>query len=116
MSDLLNMTVGQSSGRIKVYCRTRQLDAKAMSERGGCCVECGGAEHDEITVNYKRDEKNKEAVFGFDRVFAPQTTNANVFEEVGRPLVTSVLCGYNATLMAYGQTGSGKTFSLARTA
>ena len=56
MSDLLNMTVGQSSGRIKVYCRTRQLDAKAMSERGGCCVECGGAEHDEITVNYKPEK------------------------------------------------------------
>ena len=43
----------------------------------------------------------------------PETTNATVFDEVGRPLVTSVLCGYNATLMAYGQTGSGKTHSLA---
>ena len=110
---MLNMTVGQSQGRIKVYCRTRCFDAKAMMERGGSGVKCGGAEQDEITLNYMRDEKSREASFGFDRVFSPDTTNSNVFEEVGRPLVTSVLCGYNATLMAYGQTGSGKTHSLA---
>ena len=41
-----------------------------------------------------------------------RTSRVQVFEEVGRPLVTSVLCGYNATLMAYGQTGSGKTYSM----
>ena len=32
------MTIGQREGRIKVYCRTRKLDATAMSERGGCGV------------------------------------------------------------------------------
>ena len=104
MTDMLNMTVGQSQGRIKVFCRPRHFNAKAMSERGGCGIECGGDENDEITVNYSRDDKNMEATFGFDRVFSTGTTNANVFEAVGRPLVTSVLCGYNATLMAYGQT------------
>ena len=113
MSDMLNMTVGQSCGRIRVYCRTRSLDAKAMLERGGCGVECGGADSDEITLNYTARDEKREASFGFDRVFSQDATNANVFEEVGRPLVTSVLCGYNATLMAYGQTGSGKTHSLA---
>ncbi len=113
MADLLNMTVGPSCGRIKVYCRTRHFEAHEMAERGGCGVACGGAEHDEITLSYTRDEKSRAASFGFDRVFSPETTNASVFEEVGRPLVTSVLCGYNATLMAYGQTGSGKTHSLA---
>ena len=115
MAELLNMTVGQSQGRIKVYCRARHFDQMSLLERGGCGVECGGAEGDEITLRYHDDKRDKahESSFGFDRVFAPKTTNTDVFEEVGRPLVTSVLCGYNATLMAYGQTGSGKTHSLA---
>jgi len=30
----------------------------------------------------------------------------------GKPIVESVLEGYNATLLAYGQTGSGKTYSI----
>ena len=34
-----------------------------------------------------------------------------VYEEVA-PLVTSVLDGYNVTILAYGQTGSGKTFTM----
>ena len=29
-----------------------------------------------------------------------------------REIVTSVLDGYNGTIMAYGQTGSGKTFTM----
>lgn len=115
MADLLNLTIGQSQGRIRVYCRARHFDASALSERGGCGVECGGAEQEEITVRHRDEKRDKdvEATFGFDHVFSPETTNTAVFEEVGRPLVTSVLCGYNATLMAYGQTGSGKTHSLA---
>ena len=31
---------------------------------------------------------------------------------VGKPVVESVLSGYNGTIMAYGQTGTGKTFTL----
>ena len=77
MTDLLNMNVGQSRGRIKVYCRTRHFDAKDMLERGGCGVEYGGADHDKITLNYTRDDKSREASFAFDRVFSPDTTNTN---------------------------------------
>lgn len=31
---------------------------------------------------------------------------------VAKPVVTSVLDGYNGTIFAYGQTGSGKTFTI----
>ena len=107
-TDVLNMTVGQTSGRIKVFTRPRALEAHALADRGGSAIEC--VDRDEISVT---DERGKCASYGFDRVFPTTATNANLFEEVGRPLVTSVLCGYHSTLMAYGQTGSGKTHSLA---
>jgi kinesin family protein 3/17 len=35
-----------------------------------------------------------------------------VFNETARPIVDSVLQGYNGTIFAYGQTGTGKTFTM----
>jgi len=47
--------------------------------------------------------------FELDRVFEVEATQLQVYEEVGRPILTDVLDGYNGTVLAYGQTGSGKT-------
>jgi kinesin family protein C2/C3 len=49
--------------------------------------------------------------FEFDKTFAPESTQAQVFEAV-QPLVISVLDGYNVCIFAYGQTGSGKTHTM----
>ena len=46
--------------------------------------------------------------FAFESVFENES-NETLFEGVGRPLVESVLLGFNGTLFAYGQTGSGKS-------
>jgi len=35
-----------------------------------------------------------------------------VYEASSQELVTSVVQGYNGTIMCYGQTGAGKTFSM----
>ncbi|KAL2516815.1 Armadillo repeat-containing kinesin-like protein 3 [Abeliophyllum distichum] len=45
------------------------------------------------------------------REFASQK---RVYEVVAKPVVESVLDGYNGTIMAYGQTGTGKTYTLGR--
>jgi len=42
--------------------------------------------------------------FGFDRVFDPQATQADVYDSV-RHVVLGLLDGFNGTLLAYGQTG-----------
>lgn len=39
------------------------------------------------------------------------STQADVFKDCQR-IVSSVLNGYNGTILAYGQTGSGKTHTL----
>jgi kinesin family protein 15 len=54
----------------------------------------------------------KSRSYTFDQAFDPATTQAEVFEVVGAPLVDSVLDGFNATIFAYGQTGSGKTYTM----
>eukprot|EP00965_Chrysotila_dentata_P105080 3471039-Pleurochrysis_carterae.AAC.2 len=103
------VSVGGVRGRVKVFVRPRPLDATLLKERGGKCVTFGGEEQDEITVT---DENGKENHFSFDRVYGLESTNQQLFDDIGRPLVNSVMCGYNGTLMAYGQTGTGKTHTL----
>jgi len=47
----------------------------------------------------------------FDKVFAPATTQAQVFEEI-QHLVQSALDGYSACIFSYGPTGTGKTYTM----
>jgi len=50
--------------------------------------------------------------FTFDATYGIDSTQAQVFNKSIRPLVSSCMEGYNATVLAYGQTGSGKTHSI----
>lgn len=47
----------------------------------------------------------------FSRCFF-SATQKNLYDEVVRPLVSSVLEGFNCCVFAYGQTGTGKTFTM----
>ncbi|KAF2638830.1 kinesin family protein-like protein [Massarina eburnea CBS 473.64] len=58
----------------------------------------------------------KDQTFAFDRVFDENTTQADVYESSTKPLLDSVLEGYNATVFAYGATGCGKTHTITGTA
>jgi len=46
-----------------------------------------------------------------DSVFGAYSTQAQVFDDVAKPVVEEVLQGFNETIFAYGQTGSGKTWT-----
>eukprot|EP01102_Stenamoeba_stenopodia_P019656 TRINITY_DN7471_c0_g1_i1.p1 TRINITY_DN7471_c0_g1~~TRINITY_DN7471_c0_g1_i1.p1 ORF type:complete len:934 (-),score=240.86 TRINITY_DN7471_c0_g1_i1:200-3001(-) len=56
--------------------------------------------------------KGQSHSFNFDRVFDPNTTQIQVYEESAKQSIQDVLDGYNATIFTYGQTGSGKTFTM----
>ena len=49
--------------------------------------------------------------FKFDRILH-NATQDDVFDLSAAGIVSSVVNGYNGTVMCYGQTGSGKTFSM----
>eukprot|EP00042_Codosiga_hollandica_P052134 m.656332 g.656332 ORF g.656332 m.656332 type:complete len:728 (-) comp58428_c0_seq1:94-2277(-) len=57
-------------------------------------------------------EGQRKAVFTFDRVFAMDSTQEDVYQYTARSIVEDVLKGYNGTIFAYGQTSSGKTFTM----
>ncbi|KAF2263070.1 kinesin family protein-like protein [Lojkania enalia] len=58
----------------------------------------------------------KDQTFAFDRVFDENTSQGDVYEATTKPLLDSVLEGYNATVFAYGATGCGKTHTITGTA
>ncbi|KAL5729750.1 hypothetical protein ACHQM5_002653 [Ranunculus cassubicifolius] len=50
--------------------------------------------------------------FTFDSVVDSSSTQEDVFQLVGVPLVKNTLAGYNTSILSCGQTGSGKTYTM----
>lgn len=95
-------------GNIRVFCRVRPLN---QSEGKGI-----------IEFPMENVLKVGDKKFEFDKVFKPEITQGSgsscpsyileeVFNEV-KPLVCSVLDGFNVCIFAYGQTGSGKSYTM----
>ncbi|KAL0371490.1 UNVERIFIED_CONTAM: Kinesin-like protein KIN-14I [Sesamum angustifolium] len=94
-------------GNIRVYCRVRPF-------LPGQCSYLSTVDHIEegtITINTSTKNGKGRKSFNFNKVFGPSATQEEVFSDT-RPLVRSVLDGYNVCIFAYGQTGSGKTYTM----
>jgi hypothetical protein len=50
--------------------------------------------------------------YTFDSVFNTSTTQDQVYNDLGKPMLSHALKGFNSCLFAYGQTGSGKTHTI----
>ena len=99
-------------GNIRVYGRLRPVieeDGGGKASEMACRRDA--TENNLLIVDQTTAKGVKEVKFDFDRVFSPQSTQAEVFEDV-RELVISTVDGYNVCIFAYGQTGSGKTFTM----
>eukprot|EP01122_Echinamoeba_exundans_P005643 TRINITY_DN15798_c0_g1_i1.p1 TRINITY_DN15798_c0_g1~~TRINITY_DN15798_c0_g1_i1.p1 ORF type:complete len:573 (-),score=117.27 TRINITY_DN15798_c0_g1_i1:146-1864(-) len=51
-------------------------------------------------------------IFSFDRIFDWNSTQQNIYEYSGQPIVSDFLRGYSSAIMVYGQTGAGKTHTM----
>ncbi|XP_026769428.1 kinesin-like protein KIFC3 isoform X4 [Pangasianodon hypophthalmus] len=94
-------------GNIRVFCRVRPICQEEAEADSKCVV---SFDSDDDAVLYL-SSKGKLMTFDMDKVFPPQATQAEVFQEV-QSLVTSCIDGYNVCIFAYGQTGSGKTYTM----
>ncbi|KAJ8410192.1 hypothetical protein AAFF_G00201730 [Aldrovandia affinis] len=116
---LLHNTLVELRGNIRVHCRVRPVlpfDAGLgqLALGSGSTLEevVQAVNDDSVLVSCSKpgtSAMNK--MFEFERVHGPEDSQEAVFEEV-KPLLTSLLDGYNVCIMAYGQTGSGKTHTM----
>lgn len=93
-----------SRENIRVICRIRPTNQKEIASNGVVCLK-----HTDKALEVETDDGS--AKFSFDRIFGPDSTQIEVFDNAAVPLVNDVLSGYNATIFAYGQTGTGTTHS-----
>ncbi|XP_053263998.1 kinesin-like protein KIF27 isoform X3 [Podarcis raffonei] len=89
---------------VKVAVRIRPLLSKEVLHNHQVCVR--------LIPNTQQIIIGKDRVFTFDFVFGKHSTQDEVYTTCIKPLVASLIEGYNATVFAYGQTGSGKTYTI----
>lgn len=62
--------------------------------------------------NGKTRPRIRDYRFVFDSLFDENTTQEEIYLRTTRPLLDSILDGYNSTVFAYGATGCGKTHTI----
>lgn len=86
-------------GNIQVCCRVRPLRMAEIQQGNKSAVEA----FSETEIGCFDARANKWKSFGFDKVWGPDQSQQDVFQDV-EPLALSVVDGYNACIFAYGQT------------
>ncbi|RWV91840.1 hypothetical protein GW17_00045837, partial [Ensete ventricosum] len=98
------------SGRVRVAVRVRP---KTTEEHDLDFTDCVELQPELRRLKLKKNNWSSES-YKFDEVFTESASQRRVYEAVAKPVVESVLDGYNGTVMAYGQTGTGKTYTVGR--
>ena len=112
----MNNEYQEAKGNMRVFCRIRPPIQREITKklidieyRGDNSLIIKG---EKKASNIGREGGNQDIEqFQFNRIFKPNDSQEDVFEEVA-PLIQSSLDGYNINIFAYGQTGSGKTFTM----
>uniref|UniRef100_A0A4W5L7D5 Kinesin motor domain-containing protein n=1 Tax=Hucho hucho TaxID=62062 RepID=A0A4W5L7D5_9TELE len=87
---------------VKVVVRCRPLNRKEMDVHRGQVV----------LRNPRALPGEPRKTFTFDSVYDASSKQRDLYDETVRPLIDSVLDGFNGTIFAYGQTGTGKTYTM----
>ncbi|XP_042393847.1 kinesin-like protein KIN-UA isoform X1 [Zingiber officinale] len=96
------------SVRVRVAVRVRPKNTEELNSDFADCVEL---QPELKRLKLKKNNWSLES-YKFDEVFTQSASQRRVYEAVAKPVVESVLDGYNGTVMAYGQTGTGKTYTV----
>ncbi|GMG99433.1 hypothetical protein Nepgr_001273 [Nepenthes gracilis] len=96
-------------GRVRVSVRLRPINDDLASDTD--YADCVELQPEMKKVKLRKNNWNSES-YKFDEVFTETATQKRVYQVAAKPVVESVLSGFNGTIMAYGQTGTGKTYTV----
>ncbi|KAF3859787.1 hypothetical protein F7725_000042 [Dissostichus mawsoni] len=107
------MSKSKSSETVKVVVRCRPMNEKEKAAKFERVVSVD-VKLGQIIVRNPREAAANEhpKVFTYDSVYDWNSKQIDLYDETFRPLVDSVLLGFNGTIFAYGQTGTGKTYTM----
>ncbi|KAF4548753.1 Kinesin motor domain-containing protein 7 [Elsinoe fawcettii] len=113
----LHNQVQELKGNIRVFCRVRPALETDVEDKARINFPDSETDSKEVAIQGPEQKSalgnvtTSNHAFAFDRVFAPRSQNAEIFDEISQ-LVQSALDGYNVCIFCYGQTGSGKTYTM----
>ncbi|TNN33694.1 Kinesin-like protein KIF3B [Liparis tanakae] len=107
------MSKSKSPETVKVVVRCRPMNEKERAAKFERVVAVD-VKLGQILVRNPREASSSDhpKVFTFDSVYDWNSKQIDLYDETFRPLVESVLLGFNGTIFAYGQTGTGKTYTM----
>ncbi|KYB27152.1 subito [Tribolium castaneum] len=97
---------------IRVYLRIKNgYDLKDLYEIEGNTLVSKVPPGSNFLRNIKEGDSLKK-IHAFTKIFEPQTTQRDIFNDVVKPKIFDFINGQNSTLLTYGASGSGKTFTV----
>ncbi|XP_018593120.2 kinesin-like protein KIF3B isoform X1 [Scleropages formosus] len=106
------MSKNKSSESVKVVVRCRPMNEKEKAANFEKVVSMDVKLGQVVVRNPRGTSQEHPKVFTFDSVYDWNSKQVELYDETFRPLVDSVLQGFNGTIFAYGQTGTGKTYTM----
>ncbi|KAI5617039.1 kinesin-like protein KIF3C [Silurus asotus] len=97
---------------VKVVVRSRPLNRKEEASGYESIVDLDVKVGQVALRNPRAAPGEPYKTFTFDAVYDAGSKQSDLYDESVRPLVDSVLRGFNGTVLAYGQTGTGKTYTM----
>lgn len=102
----------KSSESVRVVVRCRPMNSKEKTASYEKVVNVD-VKLGQVSVKNPRGTAHElPKTFTFDAVYDWNSKQVELYDETFRPLVDSVLQGFNGTIFAYGQTGTGKTYTM----
>ncbi|CAN2389888.1 Belongs to the TRAFAC class myosin-kinesin ATPase superfamily. Kinesin family [Pristimantis euphronides] len=106
------MSKSKSSESVRVVVRCRPMNSKETAAGFDKVVDVD-VKFGQVSVRIQKGASNElPKTFTFDAVYDGNSKQVELYDETFRPLVDSVLLGFNGTIFAYGQTGTGKTYTM----
>jgi len=101
------------TGNVRVFCRFRPLNKRELGTKDNkICVQFKSQSCCAVKGVNKATGQVEPINYNFDAVFNCESRQETVFKTAVEPIVSSVLEGFNGTILAYGQTSSGKTHTM----
>ncbi|XP_052475759.1 kinesin-like protein KIF3B [Carassius gibelio] len=106
-----SMSIGKKSEAVKVVVRCRPLNKKEEATNQERIVEVD-VRLGQVSVRNPKSSGGLLKSFTFDAVYDMSSQQKELYDYACKPLIDSVLLGFNGTIFAYGQTGTGKTYTM----
>uniref|UniRef100_A0A2M4AJK7 Kinesin-like protein n=1 Tax=Anopheles triannulatus TaxID=58253 RepID=A0A2M4AJK7_9DIPT len=97
---------------VQVVVRCRPLNNKELTGNFQKVVDVYPSRGVIEILNCNEASRENKKMFTYDAVYDCSSTQQTIYDEVVRPLVASVMEGFNGCVFAYGQTGTGKTHTM----